>query len=149
MLPLTTLRQSKVLATAIVASCYHQTARLNNISFTFNWKPSVSSPSLCTMRATLPLFRQCLRLTMFTRPHCSLCDDAKGVLARVWERRPFEYDEVDVMKAKHKKWKPLYEFETPVVLTLNRFSCVCSKLTLIADPHRCYGGEQPRFRNHR
>ena len=70
------------------------------------------------MRATLVLFRQCLRLTLFTRPNCSLCDDAKGVLSKVWDRRPFEYDEINVMESKQDKWKALYEFDTPVV-------CIC------------------------
>ena len=67
------------------------------------------------MRPTVILFRQCLRLTFFTRPNCSLCDDAKGVLSKVWDRRPFEYDEINVMEKNQDKWKALYEFDTPVV----------------------------------
>lgn len=65
------------------------------------------------MRATAFLYRQCVRLTLFTRSNCSLCDDAKGVLSKLWDKKPFEFDEIDVMK--HKKWKSLYEFDTPVV----------------------------------
>ena len=65
------------------------------------------------MRATSALLKQAVRLTLFTRPDCSLCVDAKGVLSKVWDRRPFEYDEIDVMK--QDKWKALYEFDTPVV----------------------------------
>ena len=53
---------------------------------------------------------------MFTRPNCSLCVDVKKVMAKVWERRPFEYDEIDVMK--QQKWKALYEFDVPVVRSL-------------------------------
>ena len=79
------------------------------------------------MRATMVLLRQCLRLTLFTRPQCSLCEDAKGVLSTVWDRRPFEYDEVNVMAAKQDKWRALYEFDTPVVrsfsLALNPLGC--------------------------
>ena len=55
------------------------------------------------------------RLTLFTRPGCSLCDDAKVVLSRVWDRRPFHYDEIDVMAPDQVRWKELYEFDTPVV----------------------------------
>lgn len=36
-------------------------------------------------------------------------------MAKVWERRPFEYTEIDVMAPKQDKWKALYEFDTPVV----------------------------------
>ncbi|OQO12216.1 hypothetical protein B0A48_02857 [Cryoendolithus antarcticus] len=54
-----------------------------------------------------------VRLTFFTRPNCGLCNDAKDVMAKVWQRRPFEFTEVNVMK--HPKWKALYEFDTPVL----------------------------------
>lgn len=67
------------------------------------------------MRPTPVLWRQALRLTFFTRPNCGLCTEAKDVMAKLWNRRPFEYDEVNVMEAKQKKWKDLYEFDTPVV----------------------------------
>jgi len=50
---------------------------------------------------------------MFTRPNCSLCVDVKAVMNKVWKRRPFEYDEIDVLK--QKQWKSLYEFDVPVV----------------------------------
>lgn len=60
-------------------------------------------------------WRQTLRLTFFTRPNCGLCTEAKEVISTVWKRRPFEYDEIDVMAAKQAKWKELYEFDTPVV----------------------------------
>lgn len=67
------------------------------------------------MRVTAALRQYTCRLTLFTRKNCSLCDDAKKVLSNVWDRRPFEYDEFDVMEAPHEKWKGLYEFDTPVV----------------------------------
>lgn len=68
------------------------------------------------MRATAFLRQQWnLRLTLFIRQNCSLCTDAKDVMSKVWDRRPFEYTEIDVMAAKQEKWKNLYEFDTPVV----------------------------------
>jgi hypothetical protein len=36
-------------------------------------------------------------------------------MSKVWDRRPFEYTEIDVMAANQTKWKNLYEFDTPVV----------------------------------
>lgn len=68
------------------------------------------------MRASAILRQQWnLRLTLFIRQNCSLCTDAKDVMSKVWDRRPFEYTEIDVMAAKQEKWKNLYEFDTPVV----------------------------------
>ncbi|KAF2722791.1 hypothetical protein K431DRAFT_211313, partial [Polychaeton citri CBS 116435] len=67
------------------------------------------------MRPTGALLRYCVRLTLFTRDNCSLCDDAWHNLSKVWDRRPFEFDKIDVMAAGNKKWKELYEFDTPVV----------------------------------
>ena len=67
------------------------------------------------MIPTAALRQYVCRLTLFTRANCGLCDNAKQVLSSVWDRRPFEYDEVDVMSPDHEKWKHLYEFDTPVV----------------------------------
>lgn len=69
------------------------------------------------MRPTLLLRQQqwVLRLTFFTRPNCGLCTEAKEVMSKVWDRRPFEFTEVNVMAPKQDKWKALYEFDTPVV----------------------------------
>jgi len=63
------------------------------------------------------IFRQqwSLRHTLFIRQNCSLCTDAKEVMSKVWDRRPFEYTEIDVMAPGQTKWKNLYEFDTPVV----------------------------------
>ncbi|KAK3051598.1 hypothetical protein LTR09_007253 [Extremus antarcticus] len=36
-------------------------------------------------------------------------------MSKVWDRRPFEYDEINVMQSQHSKWKALYEFDTPVL----------------------------------
>lgn len=66
------------------------------------------------MRATTVLRRCGLHLTFFTRDNCSLCTDAKHTMSKVWDRRPFEYTEINVMQPQHQKWK-IYEFDTPVV----------------------------------
>ena len=55
------------------------------------------------------------RLTLFVRPNCSLCDDAKAALSNVWDQRPFDYKEVNVMAPGQDSWKNVYEFDTPVV----------------------------------
>ena len=61
------------------------------------------------------LLQHTCRITMFKRDNCSLCDRAKGVLSIVWDRRPFEYRELDLMAPGNKRWKDLYEFDAPVV----------------------------------
>ncbi|RMY50923.1 hypothetical protein D0865_06633 [Hortaea werneckii] len=66
------------------------------------------------MRPTAVLLQHALRLTFFTRPNCMLCTEAKDVLSKVWDRRHFEYNEVDVMQPAGKEWRNLYEFDTPV-----------------------------------
>ena len=40
-------------------------------------------------------------------------------MSKVWDRRPFEYTEIDVMAPGQTKWKNLYEFDTPVVRPLH------------------------------
>ncbi len=35
-------------------------------------------------------------VTLYGKPGCHLCDDARGVVQRVRAQRPFELDEVDV-----------------------------------------------------
>lgn len=70
------------------------------------------------MRPTVVLLRQIPRITLFTRRNCPLCDEAKEVVDKVKQRRPFDYHEVNVMGRGQKKWRSLYEFETPVVCGL-------------------------------
>ncbi|ORY13469.1 hypothetical protein BCR34DRAFT_599826 [Clohesyomyces aquaticus] len=55
------------------------------------------------------------RLTLFTRANCSLCDTAKSVLENVKSKRPFTYQEINVMVLGQEKWRAVYEFDTPVV----------------------------------
>jgi len=63
------------------------------------------------------LLQRACRITFFTRANCSLCTNAKQILSSVWDVRPFEYKEIDVMKESDeaKSWRDLYEFDTPVV----------------------------------
>lgn len=79
----------------------------------------IDTDTRAKMRASAILRQQwSLRLTLFIRQNCSLCTDAKGVMSNVWDRRPFEYNEIDVMAAGQTKWKNLYEFDTPVVRSI-------------------------------
>jgi glutaredoxin len=55
------------------------------------------------------------RLTLFTRPHCGLCDTAKLTISKLRQRRPFDYTEVDIMTPENKSWKDVYEFDVPVL----------------------------------
>jgi hypothetical protein len=65
------------------------------------------------MKVTTRLFQNC-HITLFVRANCSLCTDAKQVLSNVWDRRPFHFQQIDVMTAKDEQWK-IYQFDTPVV----------------------------------
>lgn len=69
------------------------------------------------MRQTAQLLQHTARLTLFTRPNCSLCDSAKTVLQIVAKKRSFDYNEIDVMLPGQNEYKDLYQFDTPVVRT--------------------------------
>jgi hypothetical protein len=55
-------------------------------------------------------------LTLFTHPSCSLCTSAKHALSHAWEKRPFQYEEIDVYskEAEQDGWD-LYRMDVPVV----------------------------------
>lgn len=57
------------------------------------------------------------RITFFTRETCGLCNQAKHVLSDVWDKRPFDYTEVnvDLPKPESKQWRDIYDFDVPVV----------------------------------
>lgn len=75
------------------------------------------------MRVTNRLFQQACRITLFTRENCGLCTQAKSVLSDVWDRRPFEFQEVDIVKSQQiPRWRDLYEFDVPVVRSIS-YSC--------------------------
>lgn len=73
------------------------------------------------MRVTSRLMQQC-RITLFTRKNCGLCDAARSVLSDVWDTRPFAFKEVDIVKPETQSWKDLYDFDVPVVWSLQFFS---------------------------
>ncbi len=66
------------------------------------------------MRISSRLLQSC-RITLFTRENCGLCTQAKSVLSDVWDKRPFAFKEVDIIKPESKPWRDLYEFDVPVV----------------------------------
>ncbi|OTA99790.1 hypothetical protein M426DRAFT_252187 [Hypoxylon sp. CI-4A] len=67
------------------------------------------------MRATCRLFQAC-RITLFTRENCGLCTEARSVLSDVWDLRPFQFKEIDIIKSESKpRWRDLYEFDVPVI----------------------------------
>ena len=67
------------------------------------------------MRQCILLLQHQTRVTLFTRENCSLCVTAKAVLHNLKEKRDFDYQEVNVMASNQRRWKQLYEFDTPVV----------------------------------
>ena len=74
-----------------------------------------SCPFCQTMHHSVRFLQQACRITLFTRANCSLCINAKNTLSRVWDTRPFDYKEIDVMTQGAKNWRDIYEFDTPVV----------------------------------
>ncbi|PKS06566.1 hypothetical protein jhhlp_007314 [Lomentospora prolificans] len=66
------------------------------------------------MRLTRPLY-QSIRITLFTRANCGLCDSAKSVLSNLQTSRPFAYREVDIIKPEAQAWRDLYDFDVPVI----------------------------------
>jgi glutaredoxin len=56
-----------------------------------------------------------VRLTLFTRANCGLCETAKHTLRQLQRRKPFSYSEIDIMAPEHKTWKGVYEFDVPVL----------------------------------
>ncbi|KAK0633480.1 hypothetical protein B0T14DRAFT_420177 [Immersiella caudata] len=67
------------------------------------------------MRPTTRLLQLSCRITLFTRENCGLCAQAKSVLSVVWDKRPFVFNEVDIIKPESKAWRDLYEFDVPVI----------------------------------
>ena len=54
-------------------------------------------------------------LTLFTRINCGLCNNAKNEVIKLHKRKPFEYQELDVMISGNEIWKNAYEFDVPVL----------------------------------
>jgi hypothetical protein len=49
------------------------------------------------------------------RDNCGLCIRAKSALSNVWDRRPFDYKEVNITHPENKAWKDIYDFDVPAV----------------------------------
>jgi glutaredoxin len=89
------------------------------------------------MRLTTRLLQSC-RITFFSRQSCGLCNQAREVLSDVWDARPFEFKEVDIMKPEAKGWLDLYDFDVPVVSfpsDLKLSFPIHLKLSSISDPY--------------
>ncbi|RAL10408.1 glutaredoxin family protein [Aspergillus homomorphus CBS 101889] len=56
-----------------------------------------------------------VRVTLFTRAGCGLCDTAKHTVTQLHKRRPFEYTETDIALPSNKPWKDVYDFDVPVL----------------------------------
>ncbi|KAI9924877.1 hypothetical protein ASPWEDRAFT_40556 [Aspergillus wentii DTO 134E9] len=67
------------------------------------------------MFPTRALFSQAVRVTLFTRAGCGLCDTAKHAVTQVHKRKPFDYSELDIMVPDNKPWRDVYEFDVPVL----------------------------------
>ncbi|KAL2430401.1 hypothetical protein ABEF95_006720 [Exophiala dermatitidis] len=67
------------------------------------------------MRPSLVLRTAAVRLTLFTRANCGLCDVAKSRIAEVQKKRNIDYQEVDIMSPGQEKWKDIYDFDVPVL----------------------------------
>jgi hypothetical protein len=97
------------------------------------------------MHQSIRLLQQACRITLFTRANCSLCTNAKNTLSTVWDTRPFNYKEIDVMTQGAKNWRDIYEFDTPVVCYLvvqnATLELISNRYTLVAPK------EEKRFRN--
>ena len=53
------------------------------------------------------------RVTLYTRPGCCLCDEAKRVLSEARRRAEFEYEELDIDR--DPELLALYNAEVPVI----------------------------------
>jgi glutaredoxin len=67
------------------------------------------------MQPSPQLLQHSARLTLFSRSNCSLCEVAKATLSKLRERRPFDYQEVDISAKGQEQWKKLYQYDIPVL----------------------------------
>ncbi|EER42329.1 hypothetical protein I7I51_05165 [Histoplasma capsulatum] len=89
------------------------------------------------MRTSIRLFQNA-QLTLFTRVHCSLCDTAKNTIAKLRERKPFTYSEIDVMTPQNKRWKDVYEFDVPVLHVQRVLSTSNDGGETLSDPKKLF-----------
>lgn len=83
------------------------------------------------MRPSVALRLSSVRLTLFTRANCGLCDVAKSRIIEVQKKRPLDYAEIDIMGPGQQKWKDVYEFDVPV-LHVDKISTVTDEPALDA-----------------
>ncbi|KIX08151.1 uncharacterized protein Z518_02807 [Rhinocladiella mackenziei CBS 650.93] len=69
------------------------------------------------MRSSLALRVSGVRLTLFTRANCGLCNVAKARIDEFQKKcpRPINYSEIDIMDSAQQKWRDVYEFDVPVL----------------------------------
>src|SRR6266511_279558 len=84
------------------------------------------------MRPSPRLLLHNVRLTIFTGSNCSLCDVAKATLSKLRERRPFDYQVVDISAKGQERWKKLYQFDIPV-LHVQRVTETSAKSDLVTE----------------
>jgi glutaredoxin len=53
------------------------------------------------------------RVTLYTRPGCCLCDEARQAIAQARRRADFEYEEIDIDR--DPELRRLYNDEVPVI----------------------------------
>lgn len=89
------------------------------------------------MRRTCLLLQHTARITLFSRPNCSLCDTAKSTIDQLAQNRSFDYSVVDVMAASQEQWRDVYEFDTPVV-HVQRVHHTYSKPDIVTEPKKLF-----------
>ena len=55
------------------------------------------------------------RVTLFTRPGCSLCEPVRFIIRKAQQRLPFAYSEVDISLPQHSTHLARYTDDIPVV----------------------------------
>ncbi|KAK9428370.1 hypothetical protein V1505DRAFT_377205 [Lipomyces doorenjongii] len=72
-------------------------------------RPTLIS-SLAAAANTFPV------MTIFSRPQCGLCDEAKISIANAIKRLPkFRYSEIDILKPENQEWFDKYAYDVPVI----------------------------------
>ncbi|PGH21535.1 hypothetical protein AJ80_03203 [Polytolypa hystricis UAMH7299] len=84
------------------------------------------------------ILAQNIRLTLFTRVNCGLCDTAKHTVTQLQKRKPFLYAEKDIMLPENKPWKDVYEFDVPVLHVQRIVDDNNDKESLLSDPKKLF-----------
>ncbi|KAK9459639.1 uncharacterized protein V1516DRAFT_538559 [Lipomyces oligophaga] len=72
------------------------------------------------MRAYFQLLNQFPRLTIFSRPNCGLCSEAKLSISKALPKlttgdKSLQVKEVDILEPENQKWFDKYAYDVPVV----------------------------------